>query len=200
MRAITRYPLAAAALAASLLLGGCASDGAHAEDVVEYQADYADFASLEEAVAASGAVVTGSVVASRTVEVFPDAPTGDDPVANPQAGVKGKDVAKIPGVVTTVLTVEVSEVLAGDVAVGDRIEVSQLGGTVDGVTYRERHTTALADGGSYLLLLADHGPGVPYDVINPAQGIYTVSGDAATAVSPEGFADVSLSSVSRLTE
>jgi hypothetical protein len=55
--------------------------------------------------------------------------------------------------------------------------VSQLGGELNGVRYADAETTLLSTRGNqeYVLLLADHGKDLPYDLLNPEQAMYTVS-------------------------
>ncbi|MFJ7998829.1 hypothetical protein ACIQ7D_17035 [Streptomyces sp. NPDC096310] len=198
----------AAALAAFGVVG-CSSDGGSANgsgsaagsgagssaDVVAYHADYPAYDSLDAVIEESDLVVKGTVVGSRVEPMLPETSAGGDPATNPQAGLSPKEIARAEAeaeadpVVVTVSTVKVSQVLAGDAAVGDTVEVSQLGGTYKGVTYKERDTTTLAGGGTeYVLMLADNGTANPYDLLNPEQALYTVgSGGAVKAVSGGGF-------------
>jgi len=166
---------------------------------VVYEADYPEYGSLAGAAGAAGDVVPGEIVGKRTELIYPDAPSGDpNLLTNPQAGVSANEIAQIPPVVTTVFDVRVTSVLEGDVVVGDTIQVSQLGGAYDGATYVEKDTPALEQGNSYLLLLADHGPGSPYDLVNPSQAIYVeeVAGQYS-ALNGNGFAGVSRSSIEK---
>ncbi|KNE84100.1 MULTISPECIES: hypothetical protein [Streptomyces] len=181
---------------AALATAGCSSPGGassgssagKAPEAVVYEADYPAYDSLDGVIEAADVIVTGEVVDSRVEELLPDEPQGDDPLANPQAGVAEEDRAEIEPVVTTVSTLRVSGVLAGDVRAGDTIEVSQLGGELGGTTYREESTTPLAgDGTEYVLMLADHGDDAPYDLLNPEQALYTVKGKTVRPVTGEGF-------------
>ncbi|MFJ2213104.1 hypothetical protein ACIQVO_26765 [Streptomyces sp. NPDC101062] len=194
----------AAALAAFGVVG-CSSDGGAANgsgsgagssaDVVAYHADYPAYDSLDAVIGESDLVVRGTVVGSRVEPLLPETSAGGDPATNPQAGLSPKELAQAEAeaeadpVVVTVSTVKVAQVLAGDAVVGDTVEVSQLGGTYKGVTYKERDTTTLARGGTeYVLMLADNGGANPYDLLNPEQALYTVgSGGAVKAVSGGGF-------------
>ena len=159
--------------AAGLALAGCSS----APEVVTSYADYPSYGTPQEIVDAADVVVRGEVTGARVKEDQPIVSTTGDPSLNPQAGLE--EVTDVPGVVVTISTVRVEEVIKGDVAVGDVIEVAQLGGLYDGVRYVEASTVSLEEGGEdYVLLLADHGPGVPYDLLHPVQAMYTVdSGD-----------------------
>ncbi|AKN73848.1 hypothetical protein QR97_32645 [Streptomyces sp. PBH53] len=189
------------AMLAAFAAVGCSADGSTngadspaTSDTVTYHADYPAYASLDDVIKKSDAVVEGTVVGSRVQKVLPDAPAGDDPATNPQAGLspaeakEARKAAEANPVIVTVSKVKVTRTLAGKVAVGDTIEVSQLGGTYKGVSYKETDTTMLAKGGSkYVLMLAAHGKS-PYDLLNPEQALYTVKADGTVkAVSVGGF-------------
>lgn len=187
---MNRHRIAATGVAV-VLLGGlataCSSPVSTAEeqDVVQYTADYPTYRSGAQLVSTADLVVRGTVVASRVEEQHPEPATGADPVANPQAGVDPAEAAAVPPVVVTISTLRVEEVVKGDAAVGDTVEVAQLGGELAGVTYVDKETTTLrADGTDYLVALADHGD-APYDLLNPQQALYVVEGGRLSAVSPE---------------
>ncbi|WP_329366994.1 hypothetical protein [Streptomyces sp. NBC_01483] len=205
MTAVRNVLVTGTALLVAVVLVGCSADGSAdgkagdkagnkagaAAEVVPYEADYPSYDSVDALVKQSDVIVRGTVVGSQVRELSPEAPTGDDPVANPQAGLSPEEAAESDPVVVTVSTVKVAQVLsgAGDVKVGDTVEVSQLGGTLDGVTYQEKQTTALAeDDTQYVLMLADQGDKNPYDLLNPEQALYTVgSDDEVTPVADGGF-------------
>ncbi|MFL3868029.1 hypothetical protein ACWEJZ_28295 [Streptomyces bacillaris] len=156
------------------------------------RADYPAYDSIDEVIEESDVIIRGTVVGAQGRELLPEASEGDDPAANPQAGVSPEEAAEVDPVIVTVSTVKVAEVLsgpAGGVEAGDTVEVSQLGGTVDGVTYKEEQTTHLVKGTTeYVLMLADHGPEAPYDLLNPTQALYTVTpGEKVEAVADAGF-------------
>ncbi|GGX65091.1 hypothetical protein [Streptomyces anandii] len=191
------------AMLAAFAAVGCSADGtsakgagsAPAAETVTYHADYPAYSSLDEVIKKSDVVVEGTVLSSRVEKMLPDAPAGNDPAKNPQAGLspaeakKAKEAAEADPVIVTVSRVKVSRALSGHVAAGSVIEVSQLGGTYKGVKYRDSDTTLLAKGGpKYVLMLADHGNGHPYDLVNPVQALYGVKQDGTVkAVSPAGF-------------
>ncbi|MER7568584.1 hypothetical protein ABTZ93_37370 [Streptomyces sp. NPDC097941] len=204
MTAVRNVLVSGTALLAAVILVGCSTDGSPegkakpkavaAADVVPYEADYPSYDSVDALVKQSDVVITGTVIGTQVRELSPEAPTNDDPVANPQAGLSPEEAAQSDPVVVTVSSIKVSQVLsgAGDVKAGDTIEVSQLGGTLDGVTYKEQETTALAgDSTEYVLMLADQGDKNPFDLLNPQQALYTVgSGDEVTPVAEGGFDDI----------
>ena len=197
-----RAPIAAAAVLAALatgVLSGCAATPA-AEDVV-YHANYPAYGSSTELIKKADLVIRGTAVSSRPDEMFPDIPADQDPLTNPQAGLTDEEIKAFRaenGVVTTVATVRVDEVLKGDVAVGDLVEVSQLGGVKDGVKYRDETTTLLeADAKSgYVLFLSTYGAGKPSSLLNPQQAVYTVS--AGGTLRPVAAGAPAISTVSEL--
>jgi hypothetical protein len=74
------------------------------------------------------------------------------------------------------------DVVKGAARPGDLIEVSQLGGQLDGVLYVDDTTRLSATAGDdYVLMLAAHGPRRPYDLLNPVQAIYTINQAGALA-------------------
>jgi hypothetical protein len=164
-------------------LAGCGSHPAkETGDVAEYAADYPVYDTAKEIIGTADLIVRGTAIAARVERLYPDVSTNPDPLVNPQAGLSPEELAKWredAAVVVTVSTVQVTEVLKGSVHAGDQVEVSQLGGTFDGVTYSEQHTTILpSDGSQFVLLLADHGAGRPFDLLNPEQALYEADGNA----------------------
>ncbi|WP_420363260.1 hypothetical protein AABM26_02320 [Curtobacterium aetherium] len=167
-------------LTGSLALTACSapSHGTASEHhTVVMNADYPVYEGVADAGADSDVVVKGTYTDSRVTLLRPEQSDSMDPHANPQAGaadVGTEDDAM--AVVVTVSEVRVEEVVKGDVAVGDVIEVSQLGGTYDGTTYQEEGTTLLPDvDGDVVLLLAKTSK-TGYDPINPDQGVLVDTG------------------------
>lgn len=195
-----RIGAAALAIAVGTSLAGCASqpsDGASAEPpVVTSYADYPAYDSPQEIVDAADVVARVTVLDTFVIDDKPEVSTDGDPRTNPQAGLE--DPQDVPGVVVTIADARVDEVVKGDVAVGDVIQVAQLGGLYQGVRYEEAETTPFDVGGSYVLLMADHGPGVPYDLLHPVQAMYTVDdgSEELQPVAPDN--DVAVDSVSDL--
>jgi hypothetical protein len=178
----------ATALSLSLLVG-CTSSAAEPE-VASVHALYPSYSTSTELIKSSDLVVRGTAMSSRVEQMFPEESSSDDPVANPQAGLSEAEVAewrKKSAVVVTVSSVRVDEVIKGAADVGDTIEVSQLGGEFEGTRYQETETTMLsADSTNYVLFLAAHGSGKPFDLLNPEQAMYTVSGDGLLTQAGEG--------------
>ncbi|MFJ4538579.1 hypothetical protein ACIP39_21865 [Streptomyces tibetensis] len=201
MSALRKLLAPGSLLLVPLALVGCSADTGKGEperakssDTVVYEADYPAYDSLDDIVGTADLIVRGTVVDSRVTESKPEVSTEGDPLTNPQAGLSAEEAAETDPVVITVSTVKVAEVLSGPgkVAVGDTVEVSQLGGTLDGVAFEEQSTTTLSkDGTEYVLMLADHGEAAPYDLLNPEQALYTVEGEEQVEpVAEEGFDDI----------
>lgn len=189
--------LGGSALLATFALVGCSVDSTGTRagfeaDAVMYAADYPSYDSVDAIVKGSDIIVRGTVVSSEVRKLHPEVSMDTDPVANPQAGVPPEEAVESDPVVVTISTVKVSQTLSGDVRAGDTIKVSQLGGELDGVMYEEEHTTRLSEGDAqYVLMLADHGDGNPYDLLNPEQALYTVGPDQqVTPLADGGFNDI----------
>jgi hypothetical protein len=138
-------------------------------------ADYPWYADAAELVSRADAVLRVTATGpSRDHEIRPDPPTNDpDPAVNPQYGVSQEEVDQIPGIPATAITVRVTQVLKGDLAVGDRIEVDQ--GTC---TDRPLPT---GPGTDYVLALSGHD-GHPYGQLNEDQAAWQV--DASGGLHP----------------
>ena len=172
-----------AALVSILLGASCAAQTGTAtpseESVVYTSADYPDYGSTEAAIESADVVVVVEVGSSREVVEYPEIDSSGTDLENPQLGIdiSAEDLEAM-AVATTLTTVEVTDVISGDLEAGDMIEISQLGGTHEGVTYVEEGTTLLGeiDSPELLLVLNDFGEG-KFDLVNPAEGVLKVSGD-----------------------
>lgn len=165
--------LGSAALSLTILVG-CASTN---DEVLTSSAAYPAFSTSAELATSADLIVRGVTLSSHTEKKFMEQSIGGDQLTNPQAGLP-KDEQKRAledSYVVTISTVRVDEVLKGKATVGDTVEVSQLGGKSDGVQYQDEGTRLLEIGhDSYLLFLAAHGSGKPYDLPNPGQAMYSV--------------------------
>ena len=170
---------ALAALGAVALLAACSPQQ------VEIQADYPAYSTLTELCGTATLVVTGTPVGSevRKVDLRTGATEGDTPEENPTLGVEGsqpegarpEDLA-----VVSVTSFEVDEVVAGRaIDAGEVIEVSQMGGEIDGVNY-EATQFPLDEGTTYLLFLQEFD-GAPAALLNPTQAGYVVTSGALEA-------------------
>jgi hypothetical protein len=124
--------------------------------------------------------VTGS---PRIIKQGPNPqPDVTDPRLNPEAGApKNAPAAPAPEpLVQTVRSVEISKVYKGNVRAGQTIEVKEMGGIVDGITYKIADSTPLSTDNSYTLFLETY-PDSPASLLNPDQGKYPL--DAAGNVS-----------------
>lgn len=206
----TRRALTILSTASTVVLLGAACAGQpttedpSSESVVHVSADYPDYGSTEAALEAADVVLVGTVESSRELVEYPEVDDSRTGLENPQSGVdiSDEDLEEM-GVVTTVTTIKVTEVISGDVEVGDSVEVSQVGGTIDGVTYIEDSTTFIEEVNSpeLLLLLNDFGDG-DYDLVNPVEGVYEVSDGEVEALPGSGVQPEvsSLEEVRELTE
>ena len=140
------------------------------------EGDYYVYGSAEELVSASDLIVHGIVVHTQVQQT--EAPA-TSPATSP-ARVTG------PRTVVTIVRLTVIDVFKGAVAVGDEIEISQVGGRYRGVDYVDPGTTLLEIGqpGGYVLLLR-RGPDDVHYLPNPQQAMFTVSGEGdLTGTSP----------------
>ena len=78
----------------------------------------------------------------------------------------------------TIFTFKVSDCFKGDCSLGSIVEVSQLGGVLDGVTYVLAGADKFAVGGRYLLFLGTFS-GHPAVALNLTQGAYLGDPDGA---------------------
>lgn len=156
---------AAAALALGLSLGlaACSSgDPAPAEttstspQVVQLDAGtYPHYETLDDLWAGANLVILGNT--GTGVSVMKD---GGAPGAS----------------VITVRKVKVTEVYKGSVAAGDTIEVKQLGGELEGVTYVEPGQVTLERNTDYVLFLKTSA-GSPASLVNLNQASYRIADD-----------------------
>lgn len=145
--------------------------------VFEYHAAYDAYENLQDIVSDSDAIVRGTISSARIREVYPEVSSEVDPAINPQAGLTKQEIANIEPVITTVFTMQVSQVLDGDSAM-KQVEISQLGGVVGDTTYTAPGAPSLKvdPNTEYLVLLAAHGPS-PYDMLNPTEALYKAKPD-----------------------
>lgn len=161
---------ATAGLVAVLALVGCSSAE---QDEVVYHSSYPAYASATELADAASLVVVGEVLSSavREIDVAAPADPSGDPELDPAAGATDGD-APSSVLVFTVHQVRVDQVLEGDAAVGDVIEVSQLGGKLKGREHREEGATLLKPKKSYALYLQTYENGDPASLLNATQSAY----------------------------
>ncbi|MEU8423540.1 hypothetical protein AB0C15_21960 [Micromonospora sp. NPDC048835] len=158
---------------------------------VLYRADYPSYTSDDQLFERASIVVQGRVESDRkVVRLVQAAPRG-------QALPAPVDAERREGMVVTVRTVTVSRVFKGDVKPGDTVQVKQLGGKLDGVTYTEEHGVPLLDNGQYTLFLETY-PDQPASLLNPVQGQYLVDADNSLHALPGNEIAVSVNQLDRL--
>ncbi|MBN6055632.1 hypothetical protein JYK22_27115, partial [Nonomuraea sp. RK-328] len=189
--------LGAAALAV-LFLSACSAE----EKTVVYAADYPAYDSADALFAGAKLVIEGRLTGDRrvmTVAEPPDDETETDPQLNPNAGATpdGGTPPAAPPTVMTVSSVEVLKVRKGLARVGQVIQVKELGGTLDGVTYEEADATPLKSGVTYMLFLETY-PDSPASLLNPEQAKYVVTSTGAYSPMPDNPVRLEGTDVQRL--
>lgn len=188
-RPFNKYgPLAVMPMLLSTGCGGSTESGSQ-QDVVQYSADYPVYHTSEEIIDSADLIVRGTVVDSRVAQLAADISTDGDQATNPQAGLSEEEAARVPSVVVTIFSVRVTDVLKGELGASDLVEVSQLGGELDDVSYEDAGTVHLsrAEESEYVLLLDDHGSEAPFDLLNPQQAAYTLADNGILqSLSPAG--------------
>jgi hypothetical protein len=157
------------------LISGCAesdqppAEGGPSPEVVYINADYASFERADDLMAASSTVVVGTVTGStvQSIDIVNHDPT-DDPQLNP-----GGDQSQPEYMTYTIHQVTVGQVLKGAPAVGDTIEVGEVGGELDGIEYLTDTGILMQPKQTYLLFL-EQSFSSRYYPINPIESIYQV--------------------------
>lgn len=200
---VTHSRVAVVALVAGfsiVLTTGCqgtpsASAGNSVTEVVEYSADYPAYDTPQAAAEAADVIVQGIPIDFRVTKLWPEVSGDKNPATNPQAGLPAVAPDNAQAVVVTVTRMRVTAVIKGAKHVDEVVEVSQLGGTVDGISYVDSDTTLISaePRASYVLMLAEHDPGKALDLLNPEQAMYVESGGKlldSKHRSPAGFSTV----------
>lgn len=173
---------------------GTAPDDARVTETVTMMVDHVVYMTAGELSDAADTVVRGVVRASEAehVRLVPDT-SGDDPQVNPQAGLSDDEIAahlaRPDGYVATVHSLEVTEVLRGEVEVGATVTVRQTGGTLGGVTFAVPGAEQMSVGHEYLLVTTA-GTGGRLELVSPEQSVFTVGADgvlAPLATNPGGY-------------
>ncbi|MEU4224060.1 hypothetical protein AB0F17_07180 [Nonomuraea sp. NPDC026600] len=161
---------------------------AHEEPVL-YRADYPQYQSADALFDKATLVVEARIVGEpRYLQEQAEAPdpAETDPNLNPNAGAPAEVAAEpeAPPTVITVYTAQVVKVFKGQAQVGQSIEVKELGGNFEGVTYAEEHTTAMNQDSGYVLFLETY-PDSPAALLNPVQAKYPLDTSSNPASLPE---------------
>jgi hypothetical protein len=81
-------------------------------------------------------------------------------------------------IVYTVCEVKVTEVIKGDLKVGDTIKIKQAGGTFENVKHIYDDVTYFGKNKEYVFFLADYSKqdaAMPYSIINPIQAYFEIA-------------------------
>ncbi|GAA3820670.1 hypothetical protein GCM10022226_46280 [Sphaerisporangium flaviroseum] len=181
MKTLSRKLVAATAAAAAVFLSACSAE----PHTIVYHADYPSYQTADQLYQKATLVIEARLGSTAQVvqEKANPAAQGTDEKSNPQAGVPQGQAAppEQQPVVTTVYPVEVVKVFKGSAKPGENIQVKELGGTVNGVTYKEPGSRPLEKGKTYVLFLETY-PDSPASLLNPEQGKYPI--DAAGNLAP----------------
>ncbi|KGM14099.1 hypothetical protein N869_04675 [Cellulomonas bogoriensis 69B4 = DSM 16987] len=135
-----------------------------------------EYATPTDLLDAADHVVEGRVVSHRSAywdtALDPTAFEGDDPVSNPLAGDVTTTDHSPSQIVVTYYDLEVTRVLGGTVAEGQTVTVVELGGEIDGTSYRMRDVPPLREGTPYVLALTEDAQAGVYHVTSPTQGAF----------------------------
>ncbi|RQX14992.1 hypothetical protein DDE19_21390 [Micromonospora ureilytica] len=186
---------AAGALMLAASAAACSAAGDHTDTYgpqnVLYRADYPSYTTADQLFERASVVVQGRVEsAKKVVRLVQAAPQG-------QALPAAVDAERREGMVVTVRTVTVSRVFKGDVKPGDVVQVKQLGGKLDGVTYSEEHGVPLLDNGQYTLFLETYSD-QPASLLNPVQAQYPVDAGNGLLSLPGNEITTSVTQLDRL--
>jgi hypothetical protein len=157
----------------AVFVAGCSAG----ESTILYEADYPAYDSPDALFDRATLVVEGRVTGTPRVlqqlEELPMDPQETDPRLNPNAGASQQAAAQAQEepTVITVYSVEVLKVFKGEAKPGQIVEVKELGGQLDGVTYKEVDLISLQTEQSYTLFLETY-PDSPAALLNPLQGKY----------------------------
>jgi len=169
------------AICISFIISACALANSADIAVAMMDAEYPVFDSLSSAIADSNAIIEARFISSNSEMEYPDISTEGDSDSNPQAGmtVSPQDMEYL-GVPMTTSKIRVTSVLMGSIVVGETLEISQLGGTINRITYLEMQTVlignvALSKDDSLLLFAQIHEDGSA-SLISPA-GLLVLNGD-----------------------
>jgi hypothetical protein len=162
--ALLAVPVAAAASVAVWMLSDGGSSPSE-EPPLQVTADEPSYATIDELVAASDLIVTGTVVA------VDDGRAITDP-SDPEAGIR-----------TRLASIGIDSVLVGEH--GNTVIVEQEAALLDGTPIEVNGVSALAEGQSGLyFLVAGEGDEFPYHALVNRQGRFDVDGDALVAAAP----------------
>lgn len=150
---------AAVVVALALAVAGC---GKAFGGRVVYQGDYPSYQSAAELLAKATLVIEATPARPRVDKLYPS------------GGSRDQDT----GIVITVYAATVTKVHKGDRKPGDVVDVQQMGGLFDGVSYEQEGGVPFRQGTTYLLFLETF-PDAPAALLNPTQAQYEVALDGS---------------------
>ena len=185
-----KHHLMIAAAAGAITLSGCggyaasagatqAADTQSAEPTSTGTATmsvlYPDYKDLTALVDKSEVVIQAVVLGSRPEEVGQTPEEEVSPSTSSTADLSSGAAEEIPATPRTVSTVKVTQVLLGDLSVGDELDVLQTGGVSDGVKFVDPEQNILVPGQpETLMFLEEVEPSPWYVLLNPTETTYTV--------------------------
>lgn len=166
-------PAVAAGLGVLMLLtSGCSSPA------VEIAADYPEFNSIKELAAAADLVVEVEI-GDFFYDVLLPGYEGEDPELNPLAGTEQKPAESTDGAVPiTVYKAIVVASYSGGPAVGETLEIQQLGGESEGTKVVESDVRSLAAGETVLVFL-DEFADAPAAILGGDAGLFLPAGEGS---------------------
>lgn len=174
MHTSTRPVVCSSVVAVALVLAGCTSSPGESTETVVMTADYPSYQTIGALKEDADLVVEVDLGEGHPDVMLPNYES-DDPQVNPYAGTDEKPNPDEGAIPITVYSATVTAVHHGDVAVGDVIEVKEVGGVLDGVRYEIDGGAALRGHTSLLLFLATY-PDSPASVLGGADGAFEPQG------------------------
>ena len=140
--------------------------------------DYPAYEDLTDLVDESKVVVQAVVVKSRVEKLDKLSAAEQGSTADPQSSLPSGTVDDIPATPGTLSTLRVTQVLLGDLSVGDKVDVLQTGGVSDGVKFVDPEQNILVPGQPETLMFLEKFDSSPwYLLLNSTQATYTVLPD-----------------------
>ncbi|MGI5486254.1 hypothetical protein [Microtetraspora malaysiensis] len=194
-----RLAVTLALVASAATMAACSGTSASGEgQTITYHADYPAYDSANNLFQKADVVIeaTMSAAPARVQELKPDT-TSDDPKLNPAAGAPAEQAAAADPVVISVYRAEVKKVYKGAVQPGQTIEIQQLGGQLDGITYQEAEAYPLKQETGYVLFLQTY-PDAPAALLNPVQGQYPLDAAGKPSKLPENLVALTADDLKRI--
>jgi hypothetical protein len=138
---------------------------------------YPSFDSLDAMSKKADLILQGKVISSKfeMLDVGSNSST-DNPKLNPGGKTNNESLPY------TIYTVKIANILKGDTSKGSTIEVKQLGGLDkdSNTQYVEDDSQSLQINSNYVLFLSTYN-NLPASLLNPIQGLYTISNNKIIA-------------------